>query len=84
MKKSTGCPADGIEGFRLFMIGQREKPMDPNLIPPDIMRQSVIHNKYGSSGSPSKLLTGPDALNQRKGTTGSLSRNASSKASFNH
>ena len=84
MKKSTGCPADGIEGFRLFMIGQREKPMDPNLIPPDIMRQlSVIHKKYGSSGSPSKLLTAPDALNQRKGITGLLSKNASSKVSIN-
>ena len=82
MKKSTGCPADGIEGFRLFMIGQREKPMDPNLLPPDVMRQlSVIHKKYGS-GSPSKLLTGTDVLNQRKGITGLLSKNASSKVSM--
>jgi hypothetical protein len=38
MKKSIGCPADGIEGFRLFMIGQKEKPLDSNLIPDDVMR----------------------------------------------
>jgi len=73
MQKSIGCPADGIEGFRLFMIGQKEQPMDQNLIPPDIMRQlSVIHNKFGNKGSP-KLLGGVDLLNQRKGFQGILS-----------
>jgi hypothetical protein len=47
------------------------------------MRQlAVIHKKYGSSGSPSKLLTGTDVLIQRKGgITGLLSKHASSKVS---
>ena len=38
MKKSIGCPADGIEGFRLFMTGNKDKPMETNLIPDDIMK----------------------------------------------
>ena len=53
MKKSIGCPADGIEGFRLFMTGNKEKPMKTNLIPDDIMKQlSVIHKKNSSNASP--------------------------------
>tara|TARA_B110000285_G_scaffold223079_1_gene278104 strand:+ start:331 stop:453 length:123 start_codon:yes stop_codon:yes gene_type:complete len=40
MKKSIGCPADGIEGFRLFMTGKKQAP----LIPADVMKQlNAIH-----------------------------------------
>ena len=37
IKKPEGCPADGIEGFRMFMIGQKELPVSLDLIPLDIM-----------------------------------------------
>lgn len=42
MKKPKGCPADGIEGFRLFMIGQKDKPV--NLIPEDVKRRLTVHH----------------------------------------
>ena len=38
MKKSQGCPADGIEGFRLFMIGQTDRPVEADAIPIEVMR----------------------------------------------
>ena len=41
MKKPKGCPADGIEGFRLFMIGQKEKPQD--MIPADVKRKLTLY-----------------------------------------
>ena len=37
MMKSTGCPADGIEGFRLFMTGTPEVPPDTE-VPIDVLR----------------------------------------------
>jgi hypothetical protein len=56
MKKTTGCPADGIEGFRLFMIGQREKPEQDEIIPYDIIRQLAAIHKKKQGVSPAKLL----------------------------
>ena len=88
MKKSIGCPADGIEGFRLFMIGQKEKPEEKETIPYDIIKQLAAHHKKSQGASPSKLYTAGfkplDMMVPRKTgligeTTNSLNKDASSR-----
>ena len=49
MKKPKGCPADGIEGFRLFMIGQKEKPQD--IMPAEVKRKLTMYYNQGKKGS---------------------------------
>jgi hypothetical protein len=59
MKKSNGCPADGIEGFRLFMTGNTEKPASTD-VPIDVMRfqLNAINKKNAHLGaSPAKIFT---------------------------
>ena len=59
MMRSTGCPADGIEGFRLFMTGTQERPADTD-VPIDVLRFQLasIHKKNAHIGaSPAKVFT---------------------------
>ena len=55
MKKPQGCPADGIEGFRLFMIGQKEKPVLK--LSDDVKhRLSVLHSNTTKTGESNSLI----------------------------